>query len=206
MANKEKAKETVVSPQNLTQEESAIYQRVMGDDDKSWQTITEGDVEDFSLMEDPLKLPEPAQKQQDNKKFAFRWCKRTSERVDQLRTAPVPKKWWICNSTNTPFLEKFIDPILGCVCRMDQMLLFKPWWMHIKHQVAKREIAEIQDQSGDIKKRHGQKDEKGTQWFSGEDFKISGKDEVVDPGGMLEGAYSQEQNDSSALGDLEVGE
>jgi hypothetical protein len=68
------------------------------------------------------------------KKFAFRWIARTPERMDEMRTKDIPFKWWICNEVNTPFLSGFFDPVLGCVSKMDQMLVFKPFWMFVKEQ------------------------------------------------------------------------
>ncbi|MFA5377528.1 MAG: hypothetical protein WC455_17385 [Dehalococcoidia bacterium] len=128
----------------LTSSEAAIVARVIAERD-DWKTIKESEVEDFALKDDPLAMPEPAKEMRKKKKFAFRWITRTPERMDEMRTKDVPFKWWVCNAVNTPFLTDYLDPVLGCVSKMDQMLVFKPFWMFVKEQEFKnradREVA-----------------------------------------------------------------
>jgi hypothetical protein len=116
----------------ITAEEQAIAARTAADSNREWETIGEESALDYSLGRDKFELPEPAKKAQNEKRFAFRWIARTPARIDQIRSAAIPERWWLCNSTNTPFLQKFLDPVLGCVTREDQILVFKPWWMHEK--------------------------------------------------------------------------
>jgi hypothetical protein len=130
---------------NLTPEELAIAKRV-GNEDDGWQTIGESDMNDFSMSEDPFRLPPPAQKAENEKKYAFRWIRRDPARLDEVKRKPVPMRWWIANRTTTPFLASYVDPILGCITNHDQMLVFKPWWMHEKEKEAKRELADALDQ------------------------------------------------------------
>jgi hypothetical protein len=138
----------------LTSEETAIVNRVMAEKD-DWKSIKESDVDDFQLANDPFELPEPAKAMKKKRKFAFRWITRTTERMDELRNKPAPFKWWVCNAVNTPFLEGFFDPVLRCVCKMDQMLVFKPYWMFVKEQEFKQGMAERNAASGDLKKKSG---------------------------------------------------
>lgn len=174
-------------PQNLTAEEAAIFQRVMSESN-DWQTITEDEMNDFSLIADPFDLPPEARKRQNEKQFAFRWAARKSERVDELRSAAPPLRWMIANKTTCPWLsEKDVDPILGCVPRLDQMLFFKPWAWHERVRAAKMELAENQDRTGDIKRRHGMKD-KGGNWMYGEQFRITQSDEVMADESMMDAA------------------
>lgn len=129
----------------LTPDELAIFHRVASED-KDWETIGEKSVVDFSLSRDPFELPPPAKQKVAEKKMAFRWITRNPARIDTVRNQPVPLRWWLCNSTNTPFLQKHIDPILGCVCILDQVLVFKPWWMHEKEMALYRQMADNHDQ------------------------------------------------------------
>lgn len=163
----------------LTSEEQAIVRRISKPDD-DWQTITEESMGDFSLAEDMYKLPKEAQEAQDRKEFAFRWILKEPGRIDQIASLDVPMKWWIVNSTQPPIkgLNRHVDPVHGGIQRMDQILVFKPWWMHEKHQTAKMRIAQAKDESGDIKNRDGRKEAWG-EWRSGEQNKIGGSDEVM---------------------------
>ena len=141
----------------LTPEELAIARRAQGEDDEWSDPIGEESAEDFSLSEDPFKLPEPAQKMKDSRKYAFRWIERKPERVDQIRTRPMPLRWWICNRANTPFLERFIDPVLGCVCREDQMLVFKPWEIWEREKAVKNRLRDTRNETGDLAAKNGQR-------------------------------------------------
>lgn len=140
----------------LMPEEQAIVNRVSGAVDKDWETIGEDSAIDFSLMLSPFRLPPAAQKEQDEKHYAFRWIERKPTRVDEMRNKPVPFKWEICNRITTPFLKDFIDETLGCVCREDQILVYKPWWMHQREQDWKHQLADGKDRSGRIAARDGE--------------------------------------------------
>ncbi len=152
----------------ITPEEQAIAARVMAEGSE-WQELGEDSIVDFKFGKDIFELPEPAKKKVDSKEFAFRWIKRDPHRVDEMRTRDVPYRWWICNSTNTPFLQKFLDPVLGCVCREDQMLMFKPWWMRDAEWKIKRGLADALDDSGNLLNRDGQiiDPETGMEWRAG---------------------------------------
>lgn len=199
-------KEDTVKSASLTPDEMAIFQRVQAEKD-DWQTITEADVHDFSLAQYPFQLPPEAQKLLDEKQFAFRYAEMKPAKIDMLRNAQVPLKWWIANKTTLPQLSKYCDPIHGAIQELDQILMFKPYWMHRKVLDAKRELAEIQDKGGSIELKDGNVDpDKGVEWHSGEKHKITSRDEVMDPGGTLNQAYESEaQGESSSdLGDLVV--
>jgi hypothetical protein len=147
--------ETAESKTVLTAEEAAISARVMAEHE-DWKSVKESDVDNFQLADDPLAFPEPAKAMKKKKKFAFRWIRRTPERMDEMRTKDVPFKWWVCNAVNTPFLEGFFDPVLGCVSKMDQMLVFKPYWMFVREQEFKNRADK--EVAGDfLKKKDGEK-------------------------------------------------
>jgi hypothetical protein len=138
-----------VTATDLTPEEKAIYKRVKGETD-DWKTITEDSVDDYSLMEDPFKLPDKVKVYQNKRQFAFRWIERTSARLDEVRSATVPNRWWIVNKETFPQLDGLFDPILGCITRMDQMLVFKPYWMHEKRKKIVQDLTDAQDRSGTL--------------------------------------------------------
>ena len=139
----------------LTPEEMGIYQRVKSDD-ADWKTITEESVDDYSLTEDPFKLPDEVKKYVTSKKFSFRWIERKSSRLDEVRSAQVPNRWWIVNAESFPDLKHLCDPVLGCISRHDQMLVFKPWWMKEKRAAMMAEINDAQDRSGTIEGKDGE--------------------------------------------------
>lgn len=161
----------------LTPDEQALAARIAAGD-REWETITEESINDFSLSEDPYKLPKEALEQQEKKKFAFRWVEATASRVDMVQSLDPPARWWICNATNTPFLAKHVDPAHGGIQKLDQLLMFKPWWMHEKYQAAKMMVAKAKDSGGDIMNRDGKKEAYG-EWKAGPENKITGKDEVM---------------------------
>ena len=198
--------EDVNTSSTLTPEESAIFQRVQGET-SDWKTITEGDIEDFSLAQYPFQLKPEAQKLLNEKKFAFRFAEMKPANLDILRNAPVPLKWWICNATTMPTLRKYCDPIHGGIQELDQILMFKPYWMHKKVLDAKKELAEIQDKGGSLEMKDGEVDkDRGIEWHAGERHKITSRDEVMDPGDVLAQVYEREAGAESAsdLGDLVV--
>lgn len=141
--------------QALTPEEMAIFQRVKSEAD-DWKTITEESVDDYSLMEDPFKLPDEIKEFENKRQFKFRWIERKSERLDEIRSAKVPNKWWIVNADSFPDLESLCDPVLGCISRLDQMLVFKPWWMHEKRMQLLDELNAAQDRSGTVEAKDGE--------------------------------------------------
>jgi len=124
--------ETALKP--ITAEEQAIAARVAAESGKEWGTIGERSSIDYSLGKDMFELPPEALKAQLEKRFAFRWVTRTAARIDEMRTKRRPLTWGVCNAVSTPFLKKYIDPITGGICREDQILMYKPWWMHAEHR------------------------------------------------------------------------
>lgn len=112
----------------MTTEEQVIANEILCAD-TDWQTITEKDLEDFSLADDPYRLPDEAEKERLEKHFAFRWIENDVGRLKQIMNLQVPMKWWPCNRTNTPFLEKRCSDTDGAVHCQDQILVFKPFWM-----------------------------------------------------------------------------
>jgi len=140
----------------LTPEEQAVFQRVKSQG-REWETITENSVDDYSLMHDPFKLPEEVEMFETMKEFKFCWRERTSSRLDELSAAQVPNKWWVVNADTFPKLPKIMfDPVLGCISRLDQMLVFKPWWMHVKRMQIVEQLTEAQDRSGTLEGRDGE--------------------------------------------------
>ncbi len=163
----------------LTAEEQAIAARVAGDESKEWATLTEGDLLDYSFGKDIFALPAPAKKQQDEKKFVFRWIARTPRRLDEIRSKDAPFKWWVCNSTNTPFLKDLFDPVLGCVCREDQMLMYQPSWMKVKRDgILQKQNEGVKD----VRAKDGETKGDGMSFVSGKEIK-PGDRVVFDEGG-----------------------
>jgi hypothetical protein len=140
---------TVASP--MTQEERAIFNRVASES-REWATIDPYATEDYSLAEDPFKLPEQALKLQKDKQFQFRWITRTPERLDQVKGKPVPFRWWPVNNVQPVggLFRNVVDGSTGAVHLMDQMLVFKPWWMWEQEKKLKDRQA---DMRGDLTER-----------------------------------------------------
>jgi len=149
----------------LTPDEMAIFQRVKSEQD-DWKTITEESVSDYSLMQDPFKLPAEVKAFEIQKMYKFRWIERKSSRLDEVRSANVPHKWWIVNADTIPELAELCDPILGSINRLDQMLVFKPWWMWEKRQQIFSDITDAQDRSGALE-RQGIDSRDGVQMIPG---------------------------------------
>lgn len=147
-------KEPKRKPIALTNEEAALVAR-SETAQSDWRSIKESDVDDFSAIGDPFAIPEPAKLRKDNKEFAFRWITRSPASIDLFRTLPVPRRWWLCTRTETPWLEESIDPILGLVCKLDQCLVFKPYWMFAKEQDIKQGMAKAQDRAADLGSKVG---------------------------------------------------
>jgi|GEM_PF-6591613 len=196
MANKKQ-------PTILTPEEQAI--KIRSDaEDKSWHTIREDELNDFSLMENPLDLPEEAARLQKNEIYAFRWCERKPARIDQLtRSVNPPLKWGIVNKTTVSDLAHLVDPLLGCIPCVDQILLYKPWTHHRIVQEAKMKRAEAGLNAGSLegKKRQIESRDTDVEVFTGADYKIGSGDEVLMPD-----LVPDDTTDNSPLGDLVVGE
>jgi len=168
--------ETAESRTVLTSNEAAIAARVLAERD-DWKSVKESDIGDFKMADDPFALPGPAKEMKAEKQFAFRWISRTPERMDEMRTKDIPFKWWVCNEVNTPFLKGHFDPVLGCVSKLDQMLVFKPYWMYEKEQAFKTRTDRELHKGDYLKAKHGEK-VGGGEFVEGN--KIGGKDTVFD--------------------------
>lgn len=190
----------------LTPEEQALAQRI-ATADKDWErdVIREDMLNDFSLAHNPLDLPPECRQRQDRREYAYRWAEAKPRRIDELRNSPGPMRWEIVNKTTAPYLpDKMFDPIHGGVQVLDQILMYKPWKAHETVQKRKQELAEIQDGSGDLKRRHGEKRD-GIEYYAGENYKIGGADEVItDALGREE--IDLDEPDGGAFTDLEVAE
>lgn len=160
---------------HLTAEEAALRSIVQAEQD-TWLGLTDADIEDFSLSEDPFKLPKEAQQLQDRKEFAFRWCEAKVTRAKELQNAPVPFRWWICNATTCPTLARHCDSIDGGIHNRDQILLIKPWWMAEKVKKLKNAMDEARGKARDPKNRAGQKIDDGLEFASQEQARLTGKD------------------------------
>ncbi len=207
---------TIESPKptlSLTSDEQAIAERV-AKQDTDWFAIRGDELNDFSLMANPLDLQPEAKKMQDEHKYAFRWCERKTQRIDQLtRAAQPPLRWALCTRTTTPFLAQYVDDLLGCICTLDQVLLYKPWHHHELVKKAKAELADIQDGSGTLagKKRQIEERDDDVEVMSGSQFSIKGSDVMMSTDAGIEKAavakgFEAEADDSTELGDLVVAE
>lgn len=192
---KPEVRPTTLNPP-LTAEEQAIVGRVMAESD-DWQTIGESSAVDFSLSRDVFELPAPAKKLQDEKQFFFRWITRTPARLDEMRNKSYPWKYWVVNSTQPigGLFKPFIDATLGCICREDQMLVFKPWSHFMKEREIKQRFADsrtgLEDRDGETRKagrdsdveikagkRKGTSSETLRQEIKGTDIQYRGEEEV----------------------------
>ncbi len=209
MAEVKETKTEITKP-TLTSDEQALASRIESQD-TDWFTLREDEVNDFSLMADPLLLPLAAQKLQDDQKYAFRWCERKPERVDQLtRSYQPPLRWALVNKSNLPSLADDCDPMIGGVLCLDQILLFKPWHHYVLVQKAKTALAdaqygglkELEQKSDGDKQFHasvrseGGKDEPSRFEVKGSDVVVADEAEVDKTLGIAE--------DSGELGDLVV--
>lgn len=177
----------------LTPEQQAIAERVAGQD-TDWFAIGEESMNDFSLQVNPMDLdpnyPEAA-KMQREKKYVFRWCERSASRVDQLtRTAKPPLRWAIVNRQNLPEMEGYVDSMMGCVCALDQILLFKPYSHAEIVNKAKAELARAKTRAPEQKVQHDD-----VEVMTGPRHKIGSNDVVT---------YEDERTDG--FGDLVVDE
>ena len=173
--------QSIKKPANLTQEEGAVFERIKaeGQNDREWERVTEEDAHDFTLAQDPMKLPEFAEKLLNQKAYAFRWIERKKERVDEIRSMPIPQKWWIVNASTMPDSVNDLDPVLGCVCKYDQLLVFKPYWMYVKEKQIEEAYMEEKATAGEFaSKHHAPVDESGSEFLAGKEYKIGGRDDV----------------------------
>ena len=166
--------ETKEVVKEMTQKQKELYQEIKSSD-KGWETIKESDLTDFSLDEEPYPLPEEAKVKVYMKKFIFRWIEDSASRLQEVSRVEPPMKWWICNSTNTPFLNKVINPNTGAVHCKDQILVFKPYWMAEKVRELREGRSEAKLNAGALKNR----DEEQTTWRTGSDQKIGARDTVT---------------------------
>ena len=186
---------------NLTPEQKAIADRA-DLQDKAWHTIREDELNDFSLMTNILDLPKAAVELQEKKIYAFCWRTRTPERIDELtRSVNPPLRWGLVTRTTIPELKDLIDPMLGCIPRLDHVLMYKPWAHHIIVQKAKMELADAGLNTGSLEgQKHqmqGKRDD--VEVMTGQDQKISGKDDLMGEKLM---ADIDNDADGSPLGDL----
>ena len=168
--------------QVLTPEQQAMVNRAEAET-AEWETIREDQIGDYSLSITPLDLkhnfPEAWKKQQD-RIYAFRWCERTDKRVDELTRGGHPvTRWKICTRVTTPFLDKYIDSLLGCVARLDQVLLFRPWERHMMEKKAKDKLTEAHAASGKPENVALRRADDKIEAFSGPEHKIGSTDEVT---------------------------
>jgi len=167
--------------QSLTPEQQAIFNRVQAES-TDWEVIREDQLNDFSLSITPLDLkhnfPE-AWREQTEKRFAFRWCERTDKRVDELTRGGHPvTRWKICTALTTPFLKSYIDSSIGCIARLDQVLLFRPWDRHMMEKRAKDQLTEAHANSGKPENVALRSAPDNVEAFSGPEYKIGSRDDV----------------------------
>jgi hypothetical protein len=151
--NKEKTvlNHNEVDLQNISPEERAIYNRVASAGDEWRESIQSTDMHDFSLAEDPFKLPLPAQKLRDKKLYVFRWITRDPKRLDEMMNKNKIMRWYPVNSTapNGDFV-KLVDRNCGAVCREDQMLVFKRYDAFLLEQEFYNGLASSSLNAGDL--------------------------------------------------------
>lgn len=202
---KETKPKTDQIPAHLTSEERAIVERVKGQD-TDWFAIGEESMNDFSLMTNPFDLPPEAAKLQNEKQYAFRYCERTPGRIDELtRSVAPPLRWALVTRNSLSAMAKYVDDILGCVCKLDQALLFKPWAHHVMVKKAKQDMANVIDQTGSLKGAQMQIQSKGDDIvaFEGREHKIGSSDVVVADEAVMDQALDA-SDDSAKLGDLVI--
>lgn len=140
----------------MTPDERAIFNRVASASDEWRDAPVISDIEDYSMADDPFKLPPPAAKLRDAKLFVFRWITRDPKRLDEVMNKNKVFRWYPVNSTApTGDFAPYIDRNNGAVCREDQMLVFKRYdvfQMELEH---KRGVAEASLQAKDPMKKDG---------------------------------------------------
>jgi hypothetical protein len=165
----------------LTPEQQALVNRAAAET-AEWAPIRGDEVNDFSLMTTPLDLrvnfPE-AWKAQVEKVYAFRWCEKTDKRIDELTKGGHPiTQWKLCTRTTTPFLEKYVDSIIGCITRLDQVLLFRPWDRHMLEKNARNQIKVAKENADKPENMALKRAANGVNAFSGPEHKIGSNDVV----------------------------
>lgn len=167
----------------LTPEQQAIAARVSSQaNDDEWLHIREDELNDFSLSKNMFDLPDAAQKLQDQKRYAFKFCERKPERIDQLtRGLQPPLRWGVVNAVQLPELANLCDPMTGGVCVGGMILLFKPWSHHERVKEAKRKLSDGASQARSLEgaaNKLSSPDGK-IKAVTGEDQKISNRDQVM---------------------------
>lgn len=171
----EKTKEaTVILKETATPSQKELQAEV-GSSDDSWKTITEEDVIDFSFGGDPYPLPKEAAVKAREHKFAFRWIEDSTKRLQEVTRVDAPLRWWVCNSTNTPYLIKYINPVTGAIHCKDQILIFKPYWMAEKIRELKEGVSEARLQAGTLKNH----DDENASWRTGPKNAINPKTDKI---------------------------
>lgn len=165
----------------LTPEQQAIAARVASQtQDDGWLHLRGDEILDFSLTQNQFDLPREVKRLQDEKRYAFRWCERKPERVDQLtRGQSPPMRWGVVNSVQLPELAHLVDPITGGVCNGGMILLFKPWSHHEMYQAAKRKRDEGALAARSLEGAASRLSGDGIEVKAGQEHKISGKDVVM---------------------------
>jgi len=165
----------------MTPDQQAILRRVEAES-AEWEPITEESMHDFSLAKHPLDLKDnfpETWKEQSEKRYAFRWCERTEKRIDELTRSGHPvTRWKLCTRTTTPFLAKYVDHIWGCVTRLDQVLLYRPWDRHMIEKRAKDGYARAKADSGKAENVAMRRAQDGVEAYVGPEHKIGANDEV----------------------------
>ena len=178
----EKIIEKVEQPKQevtLSSEQKALADRLASGEDREWETITEESMHDFSLAAEPYPLPPEAKKMQDEKVYAFRFVEANAQRVDEVKNQLVPMRWYTVTRNSIPELAKYCDSIHGGLQVRDQVLMFKPWWMHRKFKDAEMGMGEAKVIAGAVENKDGEEHEWG-EYRSGPDHGIeTGRDEVM---------------------------
>jgi hypothetical protein len=178
---------------NLTADERAIVERVMDQDqsDLSWMTVTEDEMEDYSLQRDPMELPPPAKKAQEEQRYAFHWAKLHADRIDQMtKQARPPYQWALCTRSTTPWLAKWVNDAYGCVTRHDCALMMKPWHHHMMVRQAKEELNKAYEDGSGIQGRKNKIAERDgdVEAYAGKKFAIGKGDEVLADESYIDGS------------------
>jgi hypothetical protein len=165
----------------MTPDQLSIHRRVLAESEE-WEPITEESMLDYSLAVHPLSLKDhfpEAWKESVEKRYAFRFCERSDKRIDELTRSGHPvTRWKLCTRTTTPFLPKYVDPIWGCITRLDQVMLFRPYDRHMMEKRAKDGFAQAKAESGRPENYALRRAQDGIEAYSGEKYRISSGDEV----------------------------
>ena len=195
-AKKEEPKVVQSQPEtraHLTAEEAALRAIIQKEDD-SWLGLTDADIEDFSLSNDPYPLPKGCDKLLGD--YAFRYCERDPKRVRELQSMPGPMRWWVCNATTCPALASHCDSITGAIHMRDQMLMIKPRWMMERVKALNTASDDAKFRAKDPDARRGERDGNFV-WEAGDKARISDRDKVVYDQERWDGA---QQEDSGEVG------